>query len=124
MTDEEHLALQADVAAHMEELRAADAARRAEARARGEAIYPEPGFKASRLVEPPAFGDFGYLTDLDLRRRRRNRAGPAPDPRQEAARERAAMAALKARRGCPAWVEEEYVDLLRRQGGWWKDIAL
>ena len=130
MTDEEdyqaRMAMKADLDAWVAELKAADAARRAAARARGEPLYPDPGFKASRLVEPTGpFEDFGYLTDADLRRTRRNQAaGGAPDPREEAARERAAMKALKARRGCPASVAEAYVDVLRRQGGWWNDIPL
>ena len=94
-------------------------------RAPGEAIYPEPGFKASRLVEPEGVNDFGYLTDADVRRRHRNPIpGSAPDPRAEEARERAAMRALRARRGCPARVVQEYVDVLRRQGAWWNDIPL
>ncbi len=128
MTDEEdyqrRMALKADIDAWLEEFKAADAARRAAARARGEALYPDPGFKASRLVEPPAFGDFGYLADADLRRTRRYPTDGVADPAAEAARERAAMKALKARRGCPAWVAETYVDALRREGGWWNDIPL
>ena len=130
MTDEEdyqrRMALKAEVGARLAELKAADAARRAAARARGEPLYPDPGFKASRLVEPTGpFEDFGYLTDADLRRTRRNpAAGPAPDPREEAARERAAMKALKARRGCPACVVQDYVEALRREGAWWNDIPL
>ncbi len=84
MTDEEdyqnRMALKAFLGARLAELKAADAARRAAARARGEPLYPDPGFKASRLVEPAGpFEDFGYLTDADLRRTRRNRAaGGAP----------------------------------------------
>lgn len=125
MTEDQRQALRADLAAQLEALHAEDEARRAEARARGEALYPEPGFKASRLVEPEPLGDFGYLSDRDLGRKRRNAAaGPAPDPREAAARERAAMAALKARRGCPLWVDETYVEVLRRQGGWWNDRPL
>jgi hypothetical protein len=130
MTDEEdyqrRMALKAEIGAWLNELKAADAARRAEARARGEPLYPDPGFKASRLVEPDSpFEDFGYLTDADLRRTRRNpTAGPAPDPREAAARERAAMMALKARRGCPACVAQNYVEALRRDGAWWNDIPL
>ena len=115
-------AFKADLLAHHAEIKAADAARREAARARGEALYPDPGFKASRLIEPAAFGDFGYHSDVDLRSQRRNRS--AADSPEDAARERAAMAALKARRGCPAWVAPDYVDALRRQGGWWNDIPL
>lgn len=89
-----------------------------------EPVYPEPGFKASRLVEPPFLGDFGYLTDADLARKRRNPVGPAADPRAEQAREQAAMKALKARRGCPAWVASNFVEVLRRSGGWWHDRPL
>ena len=130
MTDEEdyqaRMVMKADLDAWVAELKAADAARRAAARARGEPLYPDPGFKASRLVEPTGpFDDFGYLTDADLRRTRRNpAAGPPPDPREEAARERAAMKALKARRGCPACVVQDYVEALRRDGAWWNDIPL
>lgn len=130
MTDEEdyqrRMALKAEIGAWLEALKAADATRRAQARARGEPLYPDPGFKASRLVEPDSpFEDFGYLADADLRRTRRNpTAGPAPDPREEAARERAAMKALKARRGCPACVAQNYVEALRRDGAWWNDIPL
>jgi hypothetical protein len=117
-------ALLADIKIILAERRAEEAARRAEAHARGEAVYPEPGFKASRLVEPEMLGDFGYLTGADLRRQRRYPTGPEADPREEEALERAAMKALKARRGCPAWVAQDYVDVLRRQGEWWKDIPL
>jgi hypothetical protein len=72
MTDEEdyqaRMAMKADLDAWVAELKAADAARRAAARARGEPLYPDPGFKASRLIEPTGpFEDFGYLTDADLR---------------------------------------------------------
>lgn len=123
MSETSRAALRAQLQADLDAVKAARAARIV--RGPGEAIYPEPGFKASRLVEPPMLGDFEYLTDADVRRQRRNApAGPAPDPREEEARERAAMAALKARRGCPAWVAQNYVDVLRRQGAWWKDIAL
>ncbi len=34
------------------------------------------------------------------------------------------MRALKARRGCPAWVAQDYVEALRREGAWWNDIPL